>query len=72
MNGYLMFDDYNSQKILIVSINRSLNYFNFAYNPDVKRFPFKYESKLKADLKKHDWFEDMKATMIHEIEYPKE
>lgn len=72
MNGYIMHDDYNSQKILIVSINRSLDHFNFAYNSEIKVFPLEYVIELRADCEKLGWFEDMKPFKVSEIEYPKE
>jgi len=70
INGYCYFDNYQTNKIVLIATSNKLTRLKFGYLKDVTSFPKEYEDDLIHDLNTLNWFKNFKEIKFHIKEYP--
>ena len=70
MEGYCLWDKYQSKKIILISVSNKIADFKCAFLKDIERFSKEDEEILIHDLKVLNWFQNFESIVFNIKEYP--
>lgn len=70
LQGYSLFEGYQTSKSMLIATNNQLTQFKFGYMQDIEAFSKEYEENLRHDLDKLGWFKSPQMTHYSLKEYP--
>jgi hypothetical protein len=69
-DGYCYWDNYQTNKIILIAFSNKLMSFKFGFIKDIVPFPKEYERSLIHDLKVLNWFQNLEKVEFNIKEYP--
>jgi hypothetical protein len=69
-DGYCYWDNYQTNKIILIAFSNKLMSFKFGFIKDIVPFPKEYERSLIHDLKVLIWFQNLEKVEFNIKEYP--
>ena len=68
--GYCVWNEYNADKIIIISTSNKLTHFKFGFIENVEPFSKEKEQEIIEDLKLLNWFQNIEQIHMNFTEYP--